>query len=88
MLGWQFLDWLLRKAFGKQEGEKVYNSIGVLFGLVILVVSVVTQSWWFAALSGLVVLLSGADLRRERRQRPDPSEDHGLVGEMVSNPQV
>jgi hypothetical protein len=84
--GQWFLDSLLRKLFGKQEGEKIYNAIGVLVGSIALVITVANRSWWLAAASVLIVVLSGLDLLRERRRRPDPPDDHGLVGEMVSNP--
>jgi hypothetical protein len=78
--------WLLRKLFGKQEGEKLFNAQSILFGLIGLVVCAVIHDWWYMALAGLVVLLSGTSLLRERRQRPDPSDDHGLVGEVVAYP--
>jgi hypothetical protein len=84
--GYFWLDSLLRKLFGKQEGEKLSNAIGVLAGVAGLVVSIANQWSWFAVVSALLVTLSGADLVRERRHRPDPSEDHGLVGDIVSNP--
>jgi hypothetical protein len=84
--GLWFLDSLLRKLFGKQESEKIYNASGVLGGSVALVITVADQRLWLAAASALIVVLSGLDLLRERRRRPDPPDDHGLVGEMVSNP--
>ena len=86
MLFWDPLDGLLRKLFGKQEGEKVYDAIGVLGGLVALVISVVTHRWWLAAGACLIFVLSGASLLRERRQRPDPSDDPGLLSGVASNP--
>jgi hypothetical protein len=81
-----FVDSLLRKLFGKQEGQKLGNAIGVLAGVAGLVASIVSHDRWFGVLAGLVVLISGADLLRERQQRADPSDDHRLVGELVSNP--
>ncbi len=86
VLFWDSVDWLLRKLFGKQEGEKLNNAIGVLLGLAGLVVSIAGQWWWTAVASAVIVIFSGADLLRERRRRPDPSDDHGLVGEIVSDP--
>ena len=86
MAGQWRLESLLRKLFGKQEGEKIYDAVGVLVGSIALVIAVANQSWWLAAASVLIVVLSGLDLLRERRRRPDSSDDDGLVGEMVSNP--
>lgn len=87
VLFWDSLDWLLRKLFGKQDGEKVYDAIGVLLGAFGLVLSIVRGwVWWLAVLSALIAIISGASLLRERRQRPDPSEEPGLLSEVASNP--
>jgi len=49
--GYFWLDSLLRKLFGKQEGEKLSNAIGVLAGVAGLVVSIANQWSWFAVVS-------------------------------------
>src|SRR5215470_17272634 len=77
---------LLRMLFGKQEGEKLYNALGVLIGLIGLVASLIGHHWWLAALGGVLALVCGADLLREKRQQRDASDDGGLVGEMRSSP--
>jgi hypothetical protein len=63
----------LQRLFGKEEGEKLWNVYIFLGGLVGLVVSVVAQAWWTAALAAVLVVWSGVDLLRERRRRAYPS---------------
>ena len=69
------LGWVLRRIFGKQEGDRINDALGVLVGAIFLVVALVVHQWWFAAVAAALIALCVASLWREKKRRLSPGSE-------------
>ena len=65
---------VLRRIFGKEEGDKINDAFGVITGAILLVVALVVHRWWIAALAAALIALCVASLWREKRRLSSGSE--------------